>query len=77
MENDRVSRLTFDRSLHQVRMDAQYLLWIHVEFLPAHGDLFVSLGCFTATQKHKCKDLIMLLYLFTLNNTENNHLSCT
>lgn len=33
--------------------DTLYLLRVHVEFLPAHGDLFVSLGCFTATQKHK------------------------
>lgn len=34
-----------------------HLLGIHIKFLPAHGDLLVSLGCFTATQNHEGWDL--------------------
>lgn len=48
---------------------AEHLLRVHVEFLPAHGDLFVSLGCFTATHKQKCRDFIQFAsFLFTLNS---------
>lgn len=56
--------------------DTRYLLWIHVEFLPAHGNLFVSLGCFTVKQKQKYRDLIRVSYTVNkyLNVEHNNKL---
>lgn len=67
MVGDNVSKQTFDLFVAQAldtrllftaqrlsRFEGKgfgYLLWIHVELLSAHGDLFVPLGCFTA-DKH-------------------------